>query len=151
MSYRSGRLFRFSSAYATKYMGSLDQTTRVHGAVISPAPTADPGKVWHELARPQVHGYDLVGATWLSPWTFASVADEKVARVFEAPRGFVETAKCLGVRGIVESSVSRLYIILRQAKTPVRSTRITGQLGPVCLLWDCRTRRSAKVCFHHSP
>ncbi|KAF8842300.1 WD40 repeat-like protein [Paxillus ammoniavirescens] len=85
----------------------LDQTTRVHGAVISPAPTADSGKVWHELARPQVHGYDLVGATWLGPWTFASVADEKVARVFEAPQGFVETAKCLGVRDIVESSDDR--------------------------------------------
>ncbi|KIJ20201.1 hypothetical protein PAXINDRAFT_160820 [Paxillus involutus ATCC 200175] len=33
--------------------------------------------------------------------------DEKVARVFEAPRGFVETAKCLGVRDIVESSDDR--------------------------------------------
>lgn len=52
-----------------------------------------------------MHGYDLVGATWLGPWTFASVADEKVARVFEAPRGFVETVKGLGVRGVVESTV----------------------------------------------
>ncbi|KAF9226501.1 WD40 repeat-like protein [Gyrodon lividus] len=80
----------------------LDQTARVHGAVLSP--TTGSAKVWHELARPQVHGYDLVGATWLGPWTFASVADEKVARVFEAPQGFVGIAKSLGVRGIVESS-----------------------------------------------
>jgi elongator complex protein 2 len=61
--------------------------------------------VWHELARPQVHGYDLVGAAWLGPWTFASVADEKVARIFEAPRGFVETVKKLGVCGVAESTV----------------------------------------------
>ena len=61
--------------------------------------------MWHELARPQVHGYDLVGSSWLSPWTFASVADEKVTRIFEAPRGFVETIKKLGIRGVVESTV----------------------------------------------
>ncbi|KIK97989.1 hypothetical protein PAXRUDRAFT_806166 [Paxillus rubicundulus Ve08.2h10] len=85
----------------------LDQTTRVHGAILSPSPAADSVKVWHELARPQVHGYDLVGATWLGPWTFASVADEKVARIFEAPQGFVETAKCLGVRDIMESNDDR--------------------------------------------
>ncbi|KAI9574602.1 WD40-repeat-containing domain protein [Boletus coccyginus] len=83
----------------------LDQTTRIHGAVSSS--TSRPSGVWHELARPQVHGYDLVGATWLGPWTFASVADEKVARVFEAPRGFVETVKALGVRGVVESTDKR--------------------------------------------
>ncbi|KIJ69988.1 hypothetical protein HYDPIDRAFT_104660 [Hydnomerulius pinastri MD-312] len=85
----------------------LDQTTRVHGATPSPLPASSSLKVWHELARPQVHGYDLVGATWLGPWTFASVADEKVARVFEAPRGFVETVKNLGVGGIVESANDR--------------------------------------------
>ncbi|KAG9317533.1 quinon protein alcohol dehydrogenase-like superfamily [Chiua virens] len=63
--------------------------------------------VWHELARPQVHGYDLVGASWLGPWSFASVADEKVARIFEAPSGFVETIQKLGVRGIVQSIEKR--------------------------------------------
>lgn len=81
----------------------LDQTTRVHGAVSSSSSRSS--RVWHELARPQVHGYDLVGATWLGPWIFASVADEKVARIFEAPRRFVETVKELGVRGLAESTV----------------------------------------------
>ena len=52
-----------------------------------------------------MHGYDLVGATWLGPWTFASVADEKVARIFEAPGGFVETLKKLDVCGVAESTV----------------------------------------------
>lgn len=67
---------------------SLDQTTRLHGEVKGS---------WCELARPQVHGYDLVGVTFLSPLRFASIADEKVARVFEAPRGFVRMVKDLGV------------------------------------------------------
>ena len=33
---------------------------------------------------PPQHEYDLVGATWLGQWMFASVADEKVAYIFEA-------------------------------------------------------------------
>ncbi|KAI0028203.1 WD40 repeat-like protein, partial [Vararia minispora EC-137] len=66
----------------------LDQTTRIH---------AEFSGAWHELARPQVHGYDLVGAAFLNALRFVSVADEKVARVFEAPRGFVRTVRALGV------------------------------------------------------
>ncbi|KAG6337364.1 hypothetical protein ID866_1737 [Astraeus odoratus] len=81
---------------------SLDQTTRIHGAVFCAT-----SKIWHELARPQVHGYDLVGAVWLSPWKFASVADEKVVRVFEAPGGFVETVKSLSVDGLAEVDQDR--------------------------------------------
>ncbi|KAA1466180.1 WD40 repeat-like protein [Dentipellis sp. KUC8613] len=74
---------------------SLDQTTRIHGPV--PASETHPACSWHELARPQVHGYDLLGVAALDALRFASVADEKVARVFEAPRGFVATLKGLGV------------------------------------------------------
>lgn len=80
----------------------LDQTTRIHAAVFCAS-----GRVWHEVARPQVHGYDLVGAVWLSPWTFASIADEKVVRVFEAPGGFVETVQSLGVHGVVKNNKTR--------------------------------------------
>jgi elongator complex protein 2 len=47
-----------------------------------------------------------MGAAWLGPWTFASVADEKVARVFEAPRNFVEEVRALGVRDLAQSEVS---------------------------------------------
>ncbi|VDC06903.1 unnamed protein product [Peniophora sp. CBMAI 1063] len=71
----------------------LDQTTRVHGAIS----TSSGGAVWHELARPQVHGYDLVGVAALSAISFVSIADEKVARAFEAPAGFVKMVRALGV------------------------------------------------------
>jgi len=70
----------------------LDQTTRIH------APTrGSEGPSWHELSRPQVHGYDMLGVAFLGPLKFVSIADEKVARVFEAPRGFVDLAEQLGV------------------------------------------------------
>jgi hypothetical protein len=46
-----------------------------------------------------------MGAAWLGPWTFASVADEKVARVFEAPRNFVEEVRVLGVKDLAQSQV----------------------------------------------
>ncbi|TBU48448.1 WD40 repeat-like protein [Dichomitus squalens] len=75
---------------------SLDQTTRIHGAIPAHSQTIKTA-VWHEIARPQVHGYDLIAAAFLDPLRFVSIADEKVARVFEAPREFVEIVNNLGI------------------------------------------------------
>ena len=75
----------------------MDQTTRIHGAIPTEGPGGASVPVWHEIARPQVHGYDLVGAVFLDPLRFVSIADEKVARVFEAPREFVETVNNLNI------------------------------------------------------
>lgn len=64
---------------------SADQTTRIH------APWRDNQEVtWHEIARPQVHGYDMSSVAVISRYKFASSAEEKVIRTFEAPRNFVE-------------------------------------------------------------
>lgn len=52
---------------------------------------------WHEISRPQVHGYDLVDAAFLSPTQFVSIADEKVARVFEAPQSFLSLCEYFGI------------------------------------------------------
>ncbi|KAM5535687.1 hypothetical protein V8D89_010674 [Ganoderma adspersum] len=76
---------------------SLDQTTRIHGAIPTTCSDGSKTPVWHEIARPQVHGYDLIGAAFLDSLRFVSIADEKVARVFEAPREFVEVVNNLGV------------------------------------------------------
>lgn len=43
-----------------------------------------------------MHGYDLHDAVFLSSTRFVSIADEKVARVFDAPRSFVMLCKHLG-------------------------------------------------------
>ena len=80
----------------------MDQTSRVHGAIRIKDSTT---KVWHELSRPQVHGYDLVDVAFLDPFKFVSISDEKVVRVFEAPRGFVHLVKRLGVSEMILDQV----------------------------------------------
>jgi elongator complex protein 2 len=61
--------------------GSLDQTTRMYGEWIR-----DGKRSWHEVARPQIHGYDLNAISNLNDWKFVSGADEKVLRVFQTSR-----------------------------------------------------------------
>ena len=43
-------------------------------------------KSWHELARPQIHGYDLNAISSLPDWKFVSGAEEKVLRVFQTSK-----------------------------------------------------------------
>lgn len=45
---------------------------------------------WHEISRPQIHGYDMQCLALVGRFQFVSGADEKVLRVFQAPRNFVE-------------------------------------------------------------
>jgi hypothetical protein len=68
--------------------GSLDQTTRVHAPLL-------PSTNWHEIGRPQIHGYDLVDVAHVGNFCFASIAEEKVIRVFEASQPFVKVMKQL--------------------------------------------------------
>ncbi|KAF9263471.1 WD40 repeat-like protein [Marasmius fiardii PR-910] len=70
-----------------------DQTTRIHG----PVPQFEQQTSWHELFRPQVHGYDCLGVRFLTDLKFASISDEKVARIFEAPQQFVTLIEILKV------------------------------------------------------
>jgi elongator complex protein 2 len=60
---------------------SSDQTTRLHARwkrsnLVS----------WHEMARPQIHGYDLNCIDSLGASRFVSGADEKLLRVFSEPK-----------------------------------------------------------------
>lgn len=79
--------------------GSQDQTTRVH----APWRGDGPGG-WRQVARPQVHGHDIVcfammrgGDGDIGTTTYVSGADEKVLRVFDAPGTFLGTlANSLG-------------------------------------------------------
>ncbi|KAF9452492.1 WD40 repeat-like protein [Macrolepiota fuliginosa MF-IS2] len=82
----------------------VDQTTRVYGELFHSDVSR---RTWHEIARPQVHGYDLLDAVFLDPLKFISIADEKVARVFEAPRNFVQLAQTLDVAHFSASEVDR--------------------------------------------
>ncbi|KAH8370895.1 hypothetical protein KR093_005504 [Drosophila rubida] len=65
---------------------SADQTTRLHAPWVQGEQTP----TWHELARPQVHGYDMQTLALLSRYRFASGAEEKIVRTFQAPANFIE-------------------------------------------------------------
>ncbi|KAG1457799.1 hypothetical protein G6F56_006533 [Rhizopus delemar] len=73
---------------------SLDQTTRL----FAPWNRIENGKsvsTWHEMGRPQVHGYDLKCLAFIQEYQFVSGADEKVLRVFDAPKSCVESLAAL--------------------------------------------------------
>ncbi|KAI1498511.1 RNA polymerase II Elongator subunit [Biscogniauxia marginata] len=61
---------------------SSDQTTRLH-ASWNRGPDV---RTWHEMARPQIHGYDLNCIDSLGGSRFVSGADEKLMRVFDEPK-----------------------------------------------------------------
>lgn len=60
---------------------SSDQTTRLHAKWKREGLTS-----WHEMARPQIHGYDLNCIDSLGSSQFVSGADEKLLRVFSEPK-----------------------------------------------------------------
>ncbi|CZR58957.1 related to ELP2-29 kDa subunit of elongator and elongating RNA polymerase II holoenzyme [Phialocephala subalpina] len=60
---------------------SSDQTTRLHAKW-----KREDLFSWHEMARPQIHGYDLNCIDSLGSSQFVSGADEKLLRVFNEPR-----------------------------------------------------------------
>lgn len=70
---------------------SLDQTTRLHTKW-----TASGFNTWHEMARPQIHGYDLNCIDALGPSRFVSGADEKLMRVFTQPKAVAGLLTRLG-------------------------------------------------------
>lgn len=65
---------------------SADQTTRVH----APWRREKNAESWAELARAQVHGHDLTCLTMLPNHRFATGAEEKIVRVFESTKIFLE-------------------------------------------------------------
>ncbi|OAA77656.1 RNA polymerase II Elongator subunit [Akanthomyces lecanii RCEF 1005] len=75
---------------------SLDQTTRLHTKW-----TSSGANTWHEMSRPQIHGYDLNCIDSISATQFVSGADEKLMRVFSEPRAVAAMLHKLGGIGSV--------------------------------------------------
>lgn len=73
-----------------KYLlsASMDKTCRLHGLA------REDGR-WHELARPQVHGYEINCLAPLNSIKFASGAEEKTIRTFEATQFFMKNFKAI--------------------------------------------------------
>lgn len=73
---------------------SHDQTTRLFACWERDGDEAGLRPSWHEIARPQVHGHDfncLAVVKGPGNHCYVSGADEKVARVFEAPGAFLDS------------------------------------------------------------
>lgn len=74
---------------------SHDQTTRIF-APWERSKDGDTEISWHEISRPQVHGHDINAVAIIKGdgnHRYVSGADEKVARVFEAPLSFLQTLR----------------------------------------------------------
>ncbi|KAG0206406.1 Elongator subunit elp2 [Mortierella sp. GBA30] len=88
---------------------SLDQTARLF-APWKHTDNQSGGAVstWHEIARPQIHGYDAQCIAFSDKWTFVSGSDEKVLRVFDAPQTFVRSlAQLTGDTSLLADESSR--------------------------------------------
>lgn len=72
------------------YTCSLDQTTRMFANWEYRG-----GSSWHEIARPQIHGYDIQCIAAINAESFVSGSDEKLLRVFKKPE------KCGNLVGIL--------------------------------------------------
>lgn len=89
---------------------SADQTSRIHGQykeVSRLGPLLALHNIlniyyipflnqnWYEIARPQVHGYDMQVVAVLDRYRFASGAEEKIVRTFQAPSDFVRSFRSI--------------------------------------------------------
>ncbi|KAM3073510.1 Elongator subunit elp2 [Clarireedia jacksonii] len=83
---------------------STDQTTRLHAQW-----KRDSLNSWHEMARPQIHGYDLNCVDTLNASQFVSGADEKLMRVFNEPRAVATLlARLCGINTSSPSSIQNM-------------------------------------------
>lgn len=82
---------------------SSDQTTRLHGKWEHGATSS-----WHELSRPQIHGYDLNCVACIRADQFVSGADEKPLRVFNEPRAIADILMSLSKLSLSPHNVDAL-------------------------------------------
>lgn len=78
-----------------------DQTTRLYSEW-----KRDGITTWHEVSRPQIHGYDLNCLDSINTTQFISGADEKLLRVFNKPKAVANLLSKLS--GIEDSSSADL-------------------------------------------
>lgn len=103
---------------------SADQTARLHGCW-----KREGAVTWHELARPQIHGYDMEDVAFLSRLRYISGSEEKIVRVFDAPAQFIESMHTLGTDPTLSDEVSSfIWLPSQKATNPL----ITGRSAERC-------------------
>ena len=85
---------------------STDQTSRIF------APWKENKSTWHEISRSQIHGYNLKCCAFINKHIYVSGADEKVVRIFEAPRNFVQSLQAICCIEENQDEIVRGFIFL---------------------------------------
>ncbi|KAL1854787.1 Elongator subunit elp2 [Diaporthe australafricana] len=91
---------------------SSDQTTRLH------AQWPEDGR-WYEMARPQIHGYDLNCVDALNESLFVSGADEKLMRVFKKPKAVAKMLRAVAGIGPAGGEADDDDMLPESANMPV--------------------------------
>jgi hypothetical protein len=83
---------------------SEDQTTRLFSKWVQDS--LKPA-TWHEISRPQIHGYDMTCVTFVTntPNRIISGAEEKVLRVFDCPQTTVVSLRNVSKIDLPEANV----------------------------------------------
>lgn len=81
---------------------SLDETTRLW----APWKRDSEREQWHEISRPQIHGYPLMRIAFYGKHSYICAADEKIIRVFNAPKTFDASLHLITGSTAVESDES---------------------------------------------
>lgn len=84
----SGHTLKISSCTWEREKGSFLITTSVDKTTRIWAPWSSLGGKWYEIARPQIHGYEMQAVDMADATHFLSIGDEKIIRAFEAPNSF---------------------------------------------------------------
>ena len=132
---------------------SSDQTTRLHAEWGRGLRTS-----WHEMARPQIHGYDLNCIDSVGQTQFISGADEKLLRVFDEPRTTAELLHDLCSIQIPHKQelpdAANIPVLGLSNKT-VNSSNIAGPATDadldVELKSDSDLRTNSQETAHHPP
>ncbi|XP_041040669.1 elongator complex protein 2 isoform X2 [Carcharodon carcharias] len=89
--------------------GSMILAHAFHGALHLWSQKKAQKVTWHEIARPQIHGFDMQCLAIIGRFQFVSGADEKVLRVFTATKNFVEnfsSITCIPLEDLLSKSVN---------------------------------------------
>ncbi|KAK6203468.1 ELongator protein 2 90kD subunit [Scheffersomyces amazonensis] len=99
----SGLTWSLDGEYFTSV--SLDQTARLYAPWVANRDY----KSWHEFARPQIHGYDMICLDNITSSKYVSGGDEKILRVFEMTNSIYSLLKKLcNIEIVKEENVEAL-------------------------------------------